>query len=262
MSLRLVHLSDVHFGCEDAGAVEAATAMAHDLAPALTLVTGDITLNGRRTEFRAARAWLDRLPRPLLVTPGNHDTPYWNLVLRAVAPFDRWRRYIGPDLNEALEGPGLAAVALNTARGAQLRLNWAEGAIDPIALRDTARRFGRNERALRIFACHHPLVDPEGAPVSGGVRGGEAAARTLCEAGVDLILSGHLHNPFARTLPYGQGASCMAGAGTLSRRTRGVPASFSVVDADAQELNVTAQAWTGSHFEPFRTWTFSRRRPG
>jgi hypothetical protein len=31
-----------------------------------------------------------------LVTPGNHDTPYWNLVLRALAPFNRYRRYIGP----------------------------------------------------------------------------------------------------------------------------------------------------------------------
>jgi 3',5'-cyclic AMP phosphodiesterase CpdA len=263
MSLRLVHLSDIHFGFEDAAAVEAATAIAHDLAPALTLVTGDLTLNGRRAEFRAARAWLDRLPSPLLVTPGNHDTPYWNLVLRTLTPFERWRRYIGPDLNAAFEGRGLAVVALNTARGAQLRLNWAEGAIDPAAIGEAARRFGRGgDGSLRVLACHHPLVDPEGAPVSGGVRGGEGAARALCEAGVDLILSGHLHNPFARALPYGQGAGCVAGAGTLSRRTRGVPASFSVIEADSDRIEVTAQAWTGSHFEPFRTWTFPRRRAG
>ena len=262
MSLRLVHLSDIHFGCEDAAAVQAATAIAHDLAPSLTLVTGDITMNGRRREFRAARAWLDRLPRPLLVTPGNHDTPYWNLVLRTLTPFDRWRRFIGPDLSEAFDAPGLAAVALNTARGAQLRLNWAEGAVDAAALGEIARRFGRDQAPLRVFACHHPLVDPEGAPVSGGVRGGAAAARGLCEAGVDLILSGHLHNPFARALPYGAGASCLAGAGTLSLRTRGVPASFSVVEADSDCIEVTAQAWSGSRFEPFRTWTFPRRRAG
>jgi len=262
MSLRLVHLSDTHFGFEDRGAIEAASAMTLDLAPDLTLVTGDLTLAGRPAEFLAARAWLDRLPRPVLATPGNHDTPYWNLVLRSLTPFDRWRRFIGADERVAFESPGLAAYALNTARGAQLRPNWALGAISPRAVDDIASRLAGTAGALRVFACHHPLIDVEGAPVSGGVHGGDAATRVLCEAGVDLILTGHLHNPFARPLPYGDGCSYIAGAGTLSRRTRGVPASFSVIEAAADAVTVTAHAWTGSHFEPFRTWGLPRRGGG
>ncbi|MBS0333160.1 MAG: metallophosphoesterase, partial [Proteobacteria bacterium] len=129
MTIRLVHLTDIHFGCEDAAATEAALEMAHDLAPSLTVVTGDITLGGRHAEFRAARAWLDRLPRPMLVTPGNHDTPYWNIPLRTVAPFARFRRFIGAASRADHDGPGLSACALNTARGAQPRLNWALGAV-------------------------------------------------------------------------------------------------------------------------------------
>jgi 3',5'-cyclic AMP phosphodiesterase CpdA len=262
VTVRLVHLSDTHFGSEDKGAIEAALAMAHDLAPSLTLVTGDLTLAGRPAEFLAARAWLDRLPRPMLATPGNHDTPYWNLVLRSLTPFDRWRRYIGAHESAVFEGPGLAVYALNTARGAQLRPNWALGAISRAAVDDIAARLAGAAGCLRVFACHHPLIEVEGAPVSGGVHGGDAATRALCEAGVDLILTGHLHNPFARPLPYGGGCSYIAGAGTLSRRTRGVPASFSVIEAAADTLTVTAQAWTGSHFEPFRTWGFPRRAGG
>jgi 3',5'-cyclic AMP phosphodiesterase CpdA len=259
VSVRLVHLSDTHFGFEDKGAIEAALAMVHELAPDLTLVTGDLTLAGRPAEFLAARAWLDRLPRPVLATPGNHDTPYWNLILRSLTPFDRWRRYIGVQERAGFEGPGLAAYALNTARGAQLRANWALGAISLAAVDDIAARLAGAAGRLRVFACHHPLIDVEGAPVSGGVHGGEAATRALCEAGVDLILTGHLHNPFARPLPYGAGCSYIAGAGTLSRRTRGVPASFSVIEAAADTLTVIAHAWSGSHFEPFRTWAFPRR---
>lgn len=260
MSLRLVHLSDIHFGVEDAAALEAALAMAHELAPALTVVTGDLTLAGRPAEFRAARAWLDRLPRPLLVTPGNHDTPYFNLVLRSLTPFRRWRRYIGPAQSVAFEGPGLTVCGLNTARGAQPRLNWALGAVSLAAVDEVAARFAAARGRLRVFACHHPLIDVEGAPVSGGVHRGDAATRVLCEADVDLILTGHLHNPFARPLPYGGGCSYIAGAGTLSRRTRGIPASFSVIEAAHDTLSIVAQAWTGSHFEPFRTWAFPRRR--
>lgn len=260
MNVRLVHLSDTHFGLEDKGAVEAALAMAHDLTPDLTLVTGDLTLAGRPAEFIAARAWLDRLPRPMLTTPGNHDTPYWNLALRSLTPFNRWRRYIGADKSAVFEGPGVAVCALNTARGAQLRPNWALGAINLSAVDAVAARLTKAVGCLNVFACHHPLIDVEGAPVSGGVHRGDAATRTLCEAGVDLILTGHLHNPFARPLPYGGGCSYIAGAGTLSLRTRGAPASFSVIEATADTLMVTAHAWTGSHFEAFRTWAFPRRK--
>src|SRR5579871_3439410 len=236
--------------------------MAHDLAPSLTLVTGDLTLAGRPAEFRAARAWLDRLPVPTLVTPGNHDTPYWNPLLRALIPFDRWRRFIGAENPARFEGPGLAAYALNTARGAQLRPNWALGAVSLLGVENIAAGMAASPGRLRLFACHHPLIDVEGAPVSGGVRRGDAATRRLCEAGVDLILCGHVHNPFARPLPHGGGFSYVAIAGTLSRRTRGVPASFSVIDAADDTLAITAHAWTGSHFEPFRTWAFPRRRVG
>jgi 3',5'-cyclic AMP phosphodiesterase CpdA len=261
MSLRLVHLSDIHFGMEDKGAIEAALAMTLDLAPSLTLVTGDLTLAGRTTEFMAARAWLDRLPGPLIATPGNHDTPYYNLFVRSFSPFHRWRRYIGADDFAVYDGPGLSVAAINSARGAQLRANWAHGAIDLTAIGEVATRLAAARGSLRVFACHHPLVDVEGG-TSGGVRHGRAATRTLCEAGVDLILSGHVHTPFARPLPYCDGCSYVAGAGTLSRRTRGVPATFSVIEAGMDTITVTAHAWRGAHFEPFSSWDFPRRGGG
>ena len=123
MTCRLVHLSDIHFGCQNVAATEAAVEAAWAFAPDLTVVTGDITSDGLPAEFIAARAWLDRLPTPLLVTPGNHDTPYWNLVLRALTPFNRYRRYIGAPDGLRHESPGLSAHAVNTARGGQPRLN-------------------------------------------------------------------------------------------------------------------------------------------
>jgi 3',5'-cyclic AMP phosphodiesterase CpdA len=257
VSVRLVHLSDTHFGGEDRPAVEAALANTWDLAPQLTVVTGDLTLNGRPAEFIAARAWLDRLPPPVVVTPGNHDTPYWNLVLRAAVPFRRWRRYIGDDRRAMFEGPGLTVFALNTARGAQPRPNWALGAINLADVGEVAARLAGAGESLRVFACHHPLIDVAGAPVSGGVHRGDDAARVLAEAGVDLILTGHLHIPFARPLPYG--ACHVAGAGTLSQRLRGVPAGYSVIEAGPEEITVTARCWTGSHFETHRTWGLPRR---
>ncbi|QUD88281.1 metallophosphoesterase family protein [Phenylobacterium montanum] len=258
MSIRLAHLSDVHFGGENPGACAAALEIVERFAPDLVAVTGDLTLNGLPREFEAARAWLDRLPGPQLVTPGNHDTPYWNIPLRALVPFNRYNRFIGPPQHTKFLCDGLCAHAVNSARGAQPRLNWSKGAIDLRLVTAVIAEMAAAQGALKVFACHHPLIDPDGAPVTGSVRRGDAAARLLAEAGIDLILTGHVHNPFALAVPGSTGRSYAIGAGTLSLRTRGTPASFSLIEADASVLTVTALGWTGAEFQPNRTWTLER----
>ena len=256
MTIRIAHLSDIHFGGEEPAAVEAAIGAVAAFAPTRTGVTGDLTLNGLPREFRAARAWLDRLPRPLIATPGNHDTPYWNLVLRALVPFDRYRTYIGAPQLVGHDAPGLTARCFNSARGAQPRLDWSKGAmaLEPLKAIDWG-----SDPTLKVFGCHHPLIDIAGAPVTGGVHRGDKAAAILAAADVDLILTGHVHVPFALALP-GATSPCYAlGAGTLSIRTRGVPASFSTIVADGAAFEVTALGWTGRGFDLLKEWRLPRR---
>ncbi|HLZ83613.1 MAG TPA: metallophosphoesterase [Caulobacteraceae bacterium] len=253
MKVRVAHLSDIHFGGELTEAVEAATREVVAFAPTLTVVTGDLTLNGQPSEFRAAARWLARLPAPRIVTPGNHDTPYWNLFLRSLAPFDRYRRNIGREEAAVFDAPDLAARSLNSARGAQPRLNWSRGAISMRRLREIDWRTD-SPAPLRLFACHHPLLFLEGAPVEGGVRCGTEAVAELVRADVDLILSGHVHNPFVIPLPGAGPGRWAIGAGTLSRRLRGTPASYTTIVAAGEVFEVTALGWSGQRFEPFQTW--------
>jgi 3',5'-cyclic AMP phosphodiesterase CpdA len=253
-------LSDPHFGGEDVEAANAAVAFVQQSRPDLVLVTGDLTLNGLPSEFLAAAAWLDRLPTPRLVTPGNHDTPYWNLLLRALTPFSRYHRYIGKSEGQGMDNNAVSARAINTARGAQPRPDWSKGAIDLDLCRTTAAHLNRAALgALKVVACHHPLVEALGTPVTGGVHRGEDAACILAKGGADLILTGHVHNPFATALAVGDGRTYAVGAGTLSVRLRGTPAGFNCIHADAETITVTAMGWSGSHFEPYRTWALPRR---
>jgi 3',5'-cyclic AMP phosphodiesterase CpdA len=257
---RIVQLSDIHFGGEDKAATEMALQHTIDWAPDLTLVTGDITLNGLPREFEAAAAWLERLPKPWLCTPGNHDTPYWNLILRAATPFARYRKYIGQPMGEQVMAEGVVAQTITTARGAQPRPDWSKGAINLETCRETvASLAAAPQGALRLVACHHPLIEAVGAPVTGGVHRGDEAAAILAEGGVDAILTGHLHNPFAVPLAASDGRTYAIGAGTLSVRTRGTPAGFNRLCTSDETLTVEAMGWTGSHFEPYRTWALPRR---
>jgi len=257
VTIRIAHLSDIHFGGELADAVEAAIAAVATFDPTLTVVTGDLTLNGKPDEFRAAARWLARLPTPNLVTPGNHDTPYWNLLLRALVPFQRYGRYIGSPTGAMFDGSGLVARCLNSARGAQPRLNWSRGAISQRELERLDWRPARKD-AVRLFACHHPLMDIEGEMVAGGVRHGVAAMTDLSKAGVNLVLTGHLHNPFVRPLPGWTADAWAIGAGTLSSRLRGTPAGFTTITIHPDAFAVEALAWTGQGFETFETWRLPR----
>ena len=219
-----------------------------------------MTAIGGSEEFRRAASWANSLAQPVLVTPGNHDTPYLGLAERLLTPFGRFEENVGSAHGVRWSNKRVTVAAVNTARGAQWRWNWSKGAIRS-AQTDQALNIlaGRTPGALGVIACHHPLVEMIGGPMTGRVRGGEAAARRLCAGGVDLILTGHIHAPFAMAFPFGDGHTHAVGAGTLSLRERGTPPGFNMIEADAEAITVTAQAWTGAHFETWRTWSLVRR---
>ena len=259
MTLRLAHLSDIHFGGENAAAVAGALAHVNAGAFDLVVVSGDLTRYAEIPEFEAAAAWLAKITAPKLVCPGNHDAPYLAWAERLFAPFRRYRRAIGP-VTQTFVCDGMVVRGLNTARGAQPRLNWSKG---QISRRQVSRVVdslaAAAPDAVRIVACHHPLIEMVGGPMTARVWGGPAAAQAFAEAGVDLVLSGHIHAPFTWPYPCGDGRTYAVGAGTLSIRERGVPPGFNVIDIDRAAIRIAALAWTGSHYEPYRTWSVDRR---
>ena len=236
----IVHVGDIHFGCEDAQALTALANALPGIDPALIVVAGDLTYRGRRSEFEAAGAWLAALQRPIVLTAGNHDVPFLNLFARAFTPFEDFDRNLADCGVQTYEDDAFSIVSLNTARGMQTRLNWAHGVITAEQARAAAARLGdMRPGTARIVVCHHPLVLPPGAPIRTRTRGGPEAAEILAHAGVDLVLTGHLHRPFAQPFPFGDKKTWSLGCGTLSHRQRGTPASFSVMTRTAGGVEVT-----------------------
>ena len=257
---RLAHLSDIHFGGEHVDAVAAAKAWIAEHRPDLTVITGDVTRKGSPAEFDAARKWIHGLACEVLIVPGNHDTPYYSLTQRLFQPWKRYEAYFGALQDTAVQRAGVAIAPVNTARGAQLRANWSKGAISEAQARRAVRSLsGARPGSLRIVACHHPLVEMIGGPMSGRVHGGRQAAEAFSQGEVDLVLTGHVHAPFALPYPGGDGRTWAVGASTLSIRERGVPIGFNSIEVAEDCVTVTALAWTGSHFEPWRTWRIDRR---
>ena len=239
----LFHVADLHFGREDVAAVSAFAALVRAERPDAVLITGDLTMKARRHEFDAAAAWMATLEVPLSIEVGNHDLPYFNLWNRFVNPYARIER-IARALERPLNLPDVAIVPLRTTARAQLRLNWAHGFVTPRRVRDavTALEAVPDER-VRIIACHHPLYDRPGGIAEGKTRGGRAALFALSQARCDLVVSGHVHDPFDITWVDGSHPVRMVGAGTLSERTRATPPSYNRIVIDAGKVTVSAESF-------------------
>lgn len=260
MTLRIAHLSDIHFGDENMEALKAATQWLRGARCDLLVISGDLTRWGEAREFEAAAEWLQGVPGPKLITPGNHDAPYLDWGQRLFTPFARFEASIGPAPAQSYAAPGLAVCGINTARGAQPRLNWSKGWISPAQVAAAASRLQTAPHGdLRVVVCHHPLMEMPDGPISGRVWGGVAALRSLTEAGVDLVLSGHVHAPFALAAPFGDAKTYVAGASTLSHRERGALPGFNLVEAGPEVVRVAALGWNGDHFASQYTWELVRR---
>jgi 3',5'-cyclic AMP phosphodiesterase CpdA len=259
---RILQFSDVHFGCEHSHACEAAVDFAHAHPSNLILITGDITQKGLPGEFAEAGDWIRRLPDPRFVIVGNHDVPYWSLADRLFHPWRAFETATGhPAHDHQFLSPSVMVRGVVTARGWQARPNWSKGVIDLDQTRKAAAALRQAPvGALRVLACHHPLVEMIGTPMTGDVKRGDAAALIFAEAGVDIIATGHVHVPFALPIALGDHCSHAVGCGTLSHRERGAPPSFNQIDWDGREIVVTSMAWTGRAFEPHQTWRLPRRQ--
>lgn len=234
---RLFHVSDVHFGREDREAIAWFDDLVHREQPDAVIMTGDLTLQARRSEFASGLAWLQGLGVPATVEVGNHDLPYFNLYERFFRPY---RRYLSVErmIETPLELPGVTIVPMVTTARFQWRFNWSKGYV---AKRELAKALALTKAApkgTRVFvACHHPLIEPH-TRMSAQTHHGAEALQALAEAGAQAVLTGHVHDPFDIAHNVGGHTIRLIGAGTLSERTRDTPPSFNEIRIGAEGFSV------------------------
>jgi 3',5'-cyclic AMP phosphodiesterase CpdA len=97
----IAHLSDLHLGAHVPAAADSLVEDVTSAAPSITVVTGDLTMRARRSQFRDAVRLLDQLPLPRLVVPGNHDIPLDPLT-RIWSPYSRYQAHVDRVLDPRL----------------------------------------------------------------------------------------------------------------------------------------------------------------
>ncbi|MDT8368476.1 MAG: metallophosphoesterase [Longimicrobiales bacterium] len=253
--ITLVHASDVHFGVPHAAAAAGAfLRAAHALQPDAVIISGDLTQRAKVAEYRAAAAFLERLPDvPLVLTPGNHDVPLLRVAERLFAPFRNYRSFIRDDLDEVTQVKGCTVVSLNTAAPRTAIIN---GRLSRDQLAFAAEAFAAAPGGdLRVLVAHHPFAPPPDYEGARAIPGARRHLMAFVEMGVDLVLGGHLHRAYlANSLdvlpdPHAGHPIVIAQSGTTTS-TRGRArerrrCSFNVVRADEHSIEVAHHHFDG-----------------
>jgi len=258
----IVHLSDIHFGRVDSRLVAPLVRVIGTVTPDLVAVSGDLTQRARGREFRAARAFLDQLPHPLLVVPGNHDVPLYNLAARFLDPYGGYRRYIQEDLQPVFENADMIVVGLNSARAFPFH---GGGRLNEVQVARAADRLrAAREDAIKVVVTHHPFELPDGRGTRDLIGRSDMAMRQLAAVGADVFLAGHLHvshvGHSATRYRIAGHSALVVQAGTLSTRQRGELNTMNVLHLAPRRIEVERYRWNEAAQSFEITWTAAFRR--
>ena len=248
----LAHISDLHFGRIDPCVVEGLLADITARRPDLIVISGDLVQRAKVSHFRQARAFLQRLPFPYLVVPGNHDIPVYNVVRRFLNPLGNYKRYISKDLSPFHVDSEIAVLGINTARSAIM--DFSEGRMNKAQIRRIREVFcDMPDTVFKVLFTHHPFLPPPDAPRTKLVGRAKLALPALEACGIDLLLAGHLHRAYsgdimthhtqvARSILVAQASTA------TSTRLRNEANAYNLITIAQPRVTFEVRSWEGAAF--------------
>jgi Icc protein len=220
----IAHISDPHVGSPYfvPNLMNRVIAELNELKPDAVVVTGDLTSEGFRQEYKSWVAYAERIEAPIYTVPGNHDS-------RNVG-YLHFEDLIGPRM-WSVDIQGVRVVGMDSSEPDQNEGKVGRGHYEWIH-----REFSAPSD-LKIFVLHHHLLP---IPGTGRERSTVMDAGDLLEvlihAGVQVVLSGHKHVPYVWRLE----DMYIANAGTVSSlRVRGyTKPCYNVLEFDGAEVKI------------------------
>lgn len=245
---RVVQISDLHFGKSDVSLLAPLRRAIERIAPDVLIVSGDLVEHATAEEFRQAAQFIDMLPKPQLVVPGNHDLPFYNFWERAFVGLKRYRDNITSDTQPHYEDEEMVIAGANTSRLWPIR----GGSLSSLQLERLAGVFAAVPPSkMRLLVTHHPFDLPP-AQNRRLIVGHARRSITRLAPFVDILLAGHIHlsstgSTSVRYRTAGHALAFVQAGTAVSTRDKGERNSFnSLLLKGAHEggKSVVVDTWT------------------
>lgn len=247
--MRILHLSDLHFGPPFVPEVGAAVLeTAGKLGADAIVISGDFTQRATREQFAAAKEFIDRLPKcPKLVVPGNHDVPLYRIWERLTEPHGLYQKFISEELDTVLRLDDAVLVGLDSTSP---RTAISNGRLKAGQLEFCERAFASAaDHVARIVVAHHHFAPAPDYLHDQTMPRAKRAITRFVDLGVELVLGGHLHRAYVgNSLDFYPGNDRDRGivivqcGTTTSRRGRGREReknSFNLISVAGDMLEIT-----------------------
>jgi 3',5'-cyclic-AMP phosphodiesterase len=194
--MRVAQLSDTHLlpvggklhGVDTFESLVTALEQAMSLGPDVILITGDLAEDGSESTYCRAKELFAKFQVPFFLSPGNHDDA---AVMRSIFTGSNARLETSTIL-----GDWVVAFVDSQVPGR------SHGFIPPEAIIEVESAASSGRPCL--IALHHPILSD--CPSSGcQITNGKAFSEVLIKhSSIKVVLSGHLHQSFARELGHVQ----------------------------------------------------------
>lgn len=242
--MRIIHISDLHFGMHNPAIIEPFFADLALLKPEIIIVSGDLTQRARTEQFQELSAFLQRLTVPLLVVPGNHDIPFDNPFTRFVCPFQRFNKYVSPELEASYNDKEVNILGVNSATPYKIK----DGTLSHKTLKRISDHFSAASKQLNILFFHHNLKYFSG--MHHPLNNAEEFLDYLKESPIHIVCTGHLHYSNLKLISKNQDGQCaLLHAGSLfCPRTRDGKNSFYFITTEQLRCSIDRRVFVNNIF--------------
>ncbi|HRD68831.1 MAG TPA: metallophosphoesterase [Legionella sp.] len=242
--MRIVHISDLHFGMEDQVIVDSFIADLALIQAHLIIISGDVTQRALEEQYVQFQHFLKRLNVPYVVVPGNHDIPLYNPWKRFTHPFKNYKKYVSNQLGSTFKNDEVTILGVNSATPYKLK----DGVLSQRTIGRIKNYFKQDSGAFNIVFFHHNLNYFSG--MHHPLNNAEEFIAYLKDSPIHMVCTGHLHYATLKLVAKNEGHCAILHGGSLCcERTNDGKNSFYLIDVDGLNYTVDWRVFRENGFE-------------
>ncbi|RUQ89498.1 metallophosphoesterase [Legionella septentrionalis] len=185
--MKILHISDLHFGMHKPDILDFFLKDVDDIKPDIILVSGDCTQRALKEQYQELLAFLRNIKTEILIVPGNHDVPLYDVFERFFSPFKPFNTHVSCQYGTEFKNDKIRILGVNSVNPYRVK----NGKISQKTLQKIKYYFKQPFSGLSILFFHHNfdhLYD-----LHKPLKNYQQLVNYLPESHIDLICTGHLH---------------------------------------------------------------------